>query len=174
MSWLIVLFGAEIAFAHQNVDTCEFEHDCRQVKPAYKRMISLFMLHLCVRRFMNAEQPFCKEELSDEIGAPIRLVGELVEALVNARLLSVVSENDGEELRYQPARDINSMTIHCVLHALDHSGKDDIPVHHHDVLDILRHRLSGLDAVFTGSSENILLKDLKPPGDNKVLAGHPS
>ena len=30
LSWLIVLFGAEITFACQNIDTCEFEPDCRE------------------------------------------------------------------------------------------------------------------------------------------------
>ncbi|MDP2604813.1 MAG: YihY/virulence factor BrkB family protein [Deltaproteobacteria bacterium] len=33
VSWLIVLFGAEVSFAHQNVETYEFEPDC--LNPTY-------------------------------------------------------------------------------------------------------------------------------------------
>jgi membrane protein len=36
LSWRIVLFGTELVFAHQNVDTYEFEHDCRNASPRWR------------------------------------------------------------------------------------------------------------------------------------------
>ncbi|MGW8322091.1 MAG: YihY/virulence factor BrkB family protein, partial [Thermodesulfobacteriota bacterium] len=38
-SWLVVLLGAEISFAEQNVDTYEFEPDCDKVSNHFKRIL---------------------------------------------------------------------------------------------------------------------------------------
>ena len=39
ISWLIVLFGAELSFAHQNVETYEFEKDCLSVSLSFKKLL---------------------------------------------------------------------------------------------------------------------------------------
>jgi membrane protein len=41
MSWLIVLFGAEISFAYQYVDTYDFEPDRRRISPAFKKLLRI-------------------------------------------------------------------------------------------------------------------------------------
>ena len=51
VSWLIVLLGAEITFATQNVDTYEFEPDCLRVSHSFKRMLSLWVAHFLVKNF---------------------------------------------------------------------------------------------------------------------------
>jgi len=45
-------FGTEVSFAHQNVDTYEFEHDCLNVSHAFKRMLSLQIAAILVKRFV--------------------------------------------------------------------------------------------------------------------------
>lgn len=41
LSWRIVLFGAEISFAYQNVDTYEFEPDCLNASRAFRNLLAL-------------------------------------------------------------------------------------------------------------------------------------
>ena len=53
ISWLIVLFGAEISFAFQNVHTYEFEPDCLRVKPSFKKLLALRIAHSCIKNFSN-------------------------------------------------------------------------------------------------------------------------
>ncbi|HQP12356.1 MAG TPA: YihY/virulence factor BrkB family protein, partial [Candidatus Omnitrophota bacterium] len=51
MSWIIVLFGAEISFAEQNVETYELEPDCLKASHTYKRLLALRIVQLSVKRF---------------------------------------------------------------------------------------------------------------------------
>ena len=59
-SWLILLFGAEVSFATQNVNTFEFEKDCLTASYAFKRLLSLSVIHLLVKRFSNGRNPWMR------------------------------------------------------------------------------------------------------------------
>ena len=43
-SWLIVLLGAEISFAHQNADKYQFDNDTLQISPRHKKLIALLIV----------------------------------------------------------------------------------------------------------------------------------
>jgi len=49
-SWIIVLFGAELSFAWQNVDTYEFEQDCLRANNSIKRLFALRITQMVVRK----------------------------------------------------------------------------------------------------------------------------
>jgi len=53
-SWMIMLFGAEISFASQHVDTYEFEPDALEAMPSFRRLLSLRIAQLCVKTFRGA------------------------------------------------------------------------------------------------------------------------
>ena len=51
LSWFIVLFGAEISFAHQNVDTYEFEPDSLRISYKLKKLLTLRIMNLIIKSF---------------------------------------------------------------------------------------------------------------------------
>ncbi|MBW2492543.1 MAG: YihY/virulence factor BrkB family protein, partial [Deltaproteobacteria bacterium] len=51
VSWWVVLFGAELSFANQNVATYEYEPDSSRVSPAFKKLLTLQVAHLLIRNF---------------------------------------------------------------------------------------------------------------------------
>ena len=63
-SWLILLFGAEVSFATQNVNTFEYEKDCLTASYAFKRLLSLRVVHLLVKRFSNGEEPLDADQIA--------------------------------------------------------------------------------------------------------------
>jgi membrane protein len=81
VSWLIVLFGAEIAFAHQNVETYEFEQDCLTVSHSFKRLLSLWVLHRLIKNFLVGEKPWDASRISHELETPSRLVNQILHDL---------------------------------------------------------------------------------------------
>ncbi|MCA9398486.1 MAG: YihY/virulence factor BrkB family protein, partial [Candidatus Omnitrophica bacterium] len=106
VSWLVVLFGAEISFAEQNVETYEFEPDCLKVSRHFKNLMSLRIVHLCVHNFVNEQKPWRASEISHALEMPIRLTRELLFELVEAKILSEVKLDDTKPITaYQPARD---------------------------------------------------------------------
>jgi membrane protein len=160
ISWLIVLFGAEISFAFQNVDTYEFEPDCLKVKPSFKKLLALRIVHACVQNFSNGDRPWSAEQISHVLEIPIRLVNLILFELVQCNVLSEAREvRDGETL-FQPAVNTDRLSIHYVIQALENLGTGDIPVAQSRELDKLSEILEEFTQHIEKSEANILLKDI--------------
>jgi len=104
LSWLIVLFGAEISFSYQYVDTYEFEPDLRQISPAFKRLLTLQVANRVISTFSKGKMPLTASNLSQALEIPIRLVQQLLDELVESEIFSITEIKENEKLAYQPAR----------------------------------------------------------------------
>jgi len=160
ISWLIVLFGAEISFAHQNVETYEFEPDCLQASYSFKRLLSLRIVNLLIKNFSKGEKPFTAAQISHTIEIPIRLVNQILYELVQSGIISEVKSEEDKEVAYQPALAIEKFTISFVIDNLEKSGSDDIPVTKSNELDKLSECLAAFSEEIKRSPANILLKDI--------------
>jgi membrane protein len=160
LSWLIVLFGAEFAFAHQNVDTYEFEPDSLRISDHFKRLLSLQVCHLLVVNFAKGEKPSTATEISHKMEIPIRLVHQILYELTESGIVSDVTTTEYKEVAYQPARDINSLTVKFVIEALEKRGVDNIPVTMSAELETLSATMESFSEMINNSAENKLLKDL--------------
>lgn len=158
LSWLIVLFGAEISFAHQNVDTYEFEPDCMRASYSYKRLLSLGIAHLLIKKFSKAEQALTAAEISQILDTPIRLVRQLLFDLVDSGILSQVKTQDDKDTAYQPARDTCDLTIKEVIDALERKGVETIPVAQNEELAALSASLKVFGEAVSKLPQNKLLK----------------
>lgn len=160
MSWLIILFGAEVAFAHQNVDTYEFEPDCPRVSPTLKRLLSLAATHYCVKMFDQGKTPPTAEEIGQHLEAPVRLVNQILYELVEAHVLSEVKREQNRVVAYQPARNIEEMTVASVLSQLNDHGVQKIPYATSAELRRLAESLDAFRQCQTHSEANLRLKDI--------------
>jgi membrane protein len=159
LSWLIVLLGAEISFAHQNVATYEFEQDCQAVSHSFKTMIALMMTSLCVKNFLNGEKPSTAEDISRELEVPIRLVRSVLSELTEASLLSAVLDQ-GDDVAYQPACDIHRLTVAGVIDRLDQQGTATVPLAESSCADKLRETVNRFREMVEQSPANLKLQDL--------------
>jgi len=160
VSWLIVLLGAEISFAHQHVDTYEFEPDCLRVSPAFKRLLTLLVVQHCVRLFKKGEAPLTADEIAQQLDTPIRLVNQILHELAEARVLSEVKRETDRVFAYQPAWNIEAMTVESVLSRLDDHGVKDIPVAQTPELRKLSESLQTFRELDARSEANRRLGDL--------------
>jgi membrane protein len=160
IGWLIVLFGAEIAFAHQNVETYEFEQECLTVSHAFKRLLSLRILHLIVRDFWLGGKPYTSRQIAHDLEIPIRLVNEILFELVASGLASEVKADEGRGIAYEPARDPDTMTIKNVVDMLEQHGSVDIPVAQTDELRQLSESLKTFGDLIEKSEANRKLKEI--------------
>jgi membrane protein len=160
MSWLIVLFGAEVSFAHQNVETYEFEPDCLSASKSFKKLLSLLIVQRLVKKFCNGEKPADASQLAHELEIPIRLVRQILYELSESAVLSEVRNSKDREFAYQPATDVDKITIKFVTDQLERHGTSDIPVAKLGELDKLYNYLRQLGEVIEKSPANVLLKDI--------------
>ena len=160
LSWLIILFGAEISFAHQNVDTYEFEPDCANISRHYKNLLALQITHKLVHDFLCGNSPVTEDEITHSLEIPIRIVREILDELLESgvivRALSIKDEQSG----YQLARPIDEITIKYVLDRIEHKGAADVPVKQTECLRELSEALEQFSSIIENSPYNKLLKDI--------------
>ena len=160
ISWLIVLFGAEISFAHQNVETYEFEQDSSAVSHSFRMLLSLDVARRIIQRFCHSEEPWDETAVAHHMELPIRLARTILYDLVEAQVISEVKTPDETIICYQPARAVDTLTVKSVIDALEHHGSSDIPVHQSDQTKKIKNCLTTFDQQLTESPANIPLKDI--------------
>jgi membrane protein len=160
ISWYIILFGAEVSFAHQNVETYEFEPDCLSASRSFKTLLSLFITQRLVHRFCDGEKPSDASGLSHELEIPIRLVRQLLYDLSEAGILSEAKKGEDKELAYQPATDVDRITVKFVIDRLERRGTSSIPVLRSAEIDKLSDCLRQFDSTLEKSTANMLLKNM--------------
>ncbi len=161
ISWFIVLFGAEVSFALQNVDTYEFEPDCLKVSNYFKKLVALRIVNILSVDFAKGKPPLTAGQLSHVLDAPIRLVREIVYSLLSSEVIIETKLNEEDEFGgYHPARDINSLTIYEVLKMLEAKGSANIPIAETEEFARLKEKLSSFCELVKNSPENKLLKDI--------------
>ncbi len=161
VSWLIVLFGAEICLAHQNLESFEYGEDCENASLAFKKLISLRVMQLMVLHFLRGEAPpLDAREISLRIEAPSCLVHDILYDLEAAGLISEVMDPGGRPAGYQPAKDPNILTVKYVIDALEQRGTDSIPVDPSEELQRLAETMNSLDSLIQNSPANKPLKEV--------------
>jgi membrane protein len=160
ISWLVILFGAEISFAHQNVETYEFEPDCLASNQAFKRQLALLITTKLVKDLSDGQPAATAEKISHTLEIPIRLVRLILFELVEGKVLSEVKQNDDKDSAYQPAVDINKLTIQYVVDALEKRGNAYVPINETDELKKIKNSLKTFKNEFKNSHLNLLLKEI--------------
>ncbi|MBE0666397.1 MAG: YihY/virulence factor BrkB family protein, partial [Bacteroidales bacterium] len=160
MSWVVVLIGAQLSYYLQNITRHEFEFDVQTVSPKQKKRLSLLIMKTLVKDFIKGVKPRGSEEISMELSIPVRSVRESLLALRDATLVTEVYGEVNDTYYYQPATDINKMTLAFVMDKLDNSGST-----HKNVINNTDYRkidtaLSKLEALIESSETNVLLRDL--------------
>ncbi|PKP38240.1 MAG: YihY/virulence factor BrkB family protein [Bacteroidetes bacterium HGW-Bacteroidetes-15] len=122
ISWLIVLFGAEISFSHQNQNLYEFEAETENINNQSRKALSILMLNRIIDRFMKGEAPYTSQEISKELKIPIRLVRSLLDILVSCNILSKTYTSQPKTPAFQPAQYIDKFSLSYVFNKIDTSG----------------------------------------------------
>ena len=115
LSWLILLFGAQVAYAFQNRSLYLQEKLAENVNQRGREFVALRLMTCLGQRFQRGVPPPTIQEMSAELGIPSRLVQQVLRTLLAARLVTEVS---GAEPAYTPARPLESINAHHVLMAM--------------------------------------------------------
>jgi membrane protein len=159
-SWLIVFFGAEISFAHQHARSYEFEPDCLQASYSFKELLALRITHLLIQNFQEGRPAMTTDDIESRIETPVRLVQQVLDNLVASGIISEISGTDDKTIAYQPAKNIDLLTIGYVSEALKQHGSDNLPLAPSPELDAIANQMQSLKQELEQSSHNILLKDV--------------
>jgi membrane protein len=122
-SWLILLLGAQVAYAFQNRNSYLEERQVETVNQRGREFVALRLMTFIGQRFVQAQSPPGPVELAEELGVPTRLITEITQTLANSKLLV---ETSGSEPGYLPARPIEGVTCHDILLAMRATAGQDL------------------------------------------------
>jgi membrane protein len=104
ISWVVVLFGAELAFANQNIEQYEYETESLHMSARNRRLVTLYITHLIVRNFENGALPLNAKQISKKLRLPIRLTRDILNDLVRSgycRRCAPTDKGTGISARYR-------------------------------------------------------------------------
>ena len=129
ISWTIILFGAELTYAGQNIKNFNFEKDTKNISRRYRDFISILIMSLICKRFEKGEKPYSAEEISLEYKIPIKLTHQILSLLQEINLIHEVAEDTkSENILFQPSIDINKINIELLLNRIDTNGSEDFKI----------------------------------------------
>jgi len=159
-SWIIVLLGAEVSFAKQNVDQYEMESESMHISTYANRAYSILLLGKIVRLFVDGEKPLTTQDMATQMKLPIRLVRSVITNLVVSELVSEVCTAKEKVHAYAPSKDVRLYTIKYVIETLDKNGVNRIMQAPTNELNKVLLIQENLLKTIENSQDNILLQEL--------------
>ncbi len=160
ISWIIILLGAELSFVVQNISKFEYGADIQKISRRYHDYIVLVVMFLVIKRFESGESSLSVEEISRENAIPIRLASSVVNDLLDAGLISELSAEKNQPKTYQPAVDINVISISYLLEKMGSNGSEDLKIKEDEQLANLKKKLEQLNIQLEKAGGAVLIKDL--------------
>jgi membrane protein len=116
--WAVVLFGAEIAFAHQNLALYRREVRGAAASAAEREAVALRIAIEVAKRFRDGAPPVETGELSEALDVPVRTVREVVDRLRQAGILNLQLRTPDAVEALQLGRPAERITVFRLLTAL--------------------------------------------------------
>ncbi|MBQ8531682.1 MAG: YihY/virulence factor BrkB family protein [Parabacteroides sp.] len=161
LSWLICLFGAEVSYAAQNVKKFSFERDSKNISRRYKDFLTLLIASLIVKRFVERGDPYTANELSETYRIPTRITTQILYHLMELHIIIEVNYGSDDRVpHYQPAMDVNQITVGYLLTRMDEHGSENFKIDTSKLFNKEWKALLKTREDMRKANDNILLKDL--------------
>ena len=119
VGWMIVLLGAQVAYAHQHIHFYQREHDLLAQSSSGREKLALQLLVLIGRNFYQGLDPINVLELSNRMRLPAGVIKELLQMLTQTRVLISLADEESFVL----GRDPQSISIKEILDSVRNGGK---------------------------------------------------
>jgi membrane protein len=166
LGWLILLFGAQVAYAFQNRRAYLQERRAEGVNQRGREFIALRVMTLVAQRFLRGEPPAGMARLAATLGVPSRLVGQVLQSLLQAGL---VVEAQNRESGYSPARPLENVTAHDVLMALRAGQGNELTTREDDLRARVRSQFERIQQAERDVAGSVTLAELAG-GETETLA----
>jgi membrane protein len=160
ISWLVILIGAEISYAHQNVDKYYLQNNVAKISTQMQRKVSLLITHYFVQQFINEGKPQSVIQVSEALHIPIPITELSMKRLQEAHILSEIQSDEDDENYYQPAQDPDRLTVSYIIQQLDKLGEHKLHLIDTDATKKVADILSTFDIAVETNDENQSLKGI--------------
>jgi membrane protein len=160
LSWAIVLFGAELAYAHQHESEFRRVVGWTKITPTARAALALRVAARLTQAFLSDSPPRTASDLARDTGVPSAPVDEVLDYL-DKRGIAACSEDEGQSV-WILARDPGRVRVADVLGAAEIEGADAVErLPATSALDLaLERSIAALDAERKDSASNLSLREI--------------
>jgi membrane protein len=162
MGWNIVLFGAVMSFAHQNIRTSGKDPNVADAPFASREELGLKLLWLIGRHFVDGEPRYSAETLARELVVSVRIVAEILECHCKAGFLVAATAADNLDPLYVLARPPEKILVADVLDTMRTYGGEPVAMRRLPVEDRLKAVLGRAGESRRAALGHMTLRDLLP------------
>jgi membrane protein len=119
IGWVIVLLGAQVAYAHQHVHFFLGDRELLAQTPAGREKLALHMMLLIGRNFYQGRDPLNVAEIAAQLRLPAGVVKEFMAMFAELKLVLPLAEED----TYALARDPQTIGVKEILDCVRNSGR---------------------------------------------------
>ncbi len=160
LSWTILLFGAEFAFASQSVGTWAYDNEKLAMNIRSQRKLTLLVLRKIVKHFQDQDDAISFERICEDLDIPRRFIREILENLLQVKLIQRLSLESEDEF-VLPGMDIHKMDVHTVYTRLELLGMDNLPqTHLNDGFKNIERIMRDVDQAIKDTQSNKKILDL--------------
>jgi membrane protein len=160
MSWMIVLLGAEIAYANEHYETFGFHPDYSKMSVSSKKLLMLRIFHLLTKKFSLGEKPSSVSQIAHALEIPVRLVRQFLHELSDVGLVVETAKGIKGEVAFQPGRTIENITVKFALDEYEKYGITKIPDYQSDEAEKISKYLKDISETIEKSPANVRLKEI--------------
>jgi membrane protein len=161
VGWVIVLLGAQVAYAHQHLRVYEGDRELLTNSPAGREKLALHMMFLIGRNFFHGLDPLSVTALANQLYLPAGLVKDFMEVFCQSRLLLPLA--DGET--FVLARDPERISVKEILDCVRKSGMKQLTSQtgeEHAIEELLRRVDDSVAKTLEGKSLQSLIVEQSP------------
>ncbi|MBS4165583.1 Uncharacterized protein NEOC65_000645 [Neochlamydia sp. AcF65] len=158
LSWMIILAGAELAYQAEIMawNYAPTRKGTLQTL-ACRRVLALMIIYSCMRNFCEGNSPYTIHQLSDKLGVAKIKLAEIIKILIYYKILSTTDYHSDGEIYYQPARDVNTITLKNVADIFPVVEKEVVSIYRNPLVPYFEELLAKYDKKTTEMQENLPL-----------------
>ncbi len=171
LCWLILLFGASVAFYAQNPEYLYFRDDeprlSDRLSSRMRERLALSIMYLVASKFLDGERMPSLLDFKHSLGAPMHVLQTVLDALERQEL---IVQNGDDPPTYLPTRDPSLVSVTQVLKTVQIAGEERLlspyrlpaPQPVEEVLDSMQQAVES-------SVGDITLRDLTTQGTESLI-----
>lgn len=164
VGWVLVLLGAQVAYAHQHIHYYQGDRQLLSHSPAGREKLAVYMLFLIGRNFYYGLEPLTVNDLAQRLRIPAGMVRELMELFTQTKLLLPLADAETFVL----GRDPETIQIKEILDCVRNAGKKvkapmDLSEEESEIDDLLLEVDRSAAEALEGKHLQSLIVSLSPP-----------
>ena len=161
-TWVIILSGIAICYSSQSIYRFEFSNKINDISDDYRTKITLAIMCVITKHFDKGNKAITLDELTEKYDFPPRIAIDIIEKLIDARLIVKVINDDAEnEPGLQPALNINRLSVAHVLSVLKNNGETGFVPNFNENFNNINITIDNLERLISTDAQSILIKDLE-------------